>query len=134
MVLQASDRNEQAQTGSKNVQPESLLGVYTCLGLGVIMVEAKVIRCMHSMTSAYGWSRMVNAVMQAVKDNKELREAVEEVQPEVVAVSLRLSQSRPVYEAFQAMKEGIFLEQAHRGPAANCRQEPAGIQAGRRRS
>ena len=38
---------------------------------------------------------MVNAVMQAVKDNKELREAVEEVQPEVVAVSLRLSQSRP---------------------------------------
>ena len=43
---------------------------------------------------------------QAVKDNKELREAVEEVQPEVVAVSLRLSQSKPVYEAFQSLKEG----------------------------
>lgn len=31
---------------------------------------------------------------------------MEEVQPDVVAVSLRLSQSKPVYEAFQAMKEG----------------------------
>lgn len=41
-----------------------------------------------------------------MKDNKELREAVEEVQPEVVAVSLRLSQSKPVYEAFQSLKEG----------------------------
>ncbi|KAK9861820.1 hypothetical protein WJX84_004840 [Apatococcus fuscideae] len=49
--------------------------------------------------------------LKAVKDNKELREAVEEVQPEVVAVSLRLSQSKPVYEAFQSLKEGSAWSQ-----------------------
>ena len=38
-------------------------------------------------------------------DNKELREAVEAVQPETVKIGLRLSQSRPLYEAFMQMKE-----------------------------
>ena len=36
---------------------------------------------------------------------------MEEVQPEVVAVSLRLSQSKPVYEAFQSLKEGSAWSQ-----------------------
>jgi len=43
--------------------------------------------------------------LKAVKDTKELREAVEEVQPERVKLSLRLGQSRALYEGFQALKD-----------------------------
>ena len=44
--------------------------------------------------------------VKAVKDTKELREAVEEVQPEQVKLGLRLSQSKPIYEGFKALREG----------------------------
>jgi len=44
--------------------------------------------------------------LKAVKDTEALRKAVDEVQPERVKLSLRLSQSRPLYEAFKAIKEG----------------------------
>lgn len=44
--------------------------------------------------------------LKAVKDSEALRKAVEEVQPERVKLSLRLSQSRPLYEAFKAIKDG----------------------------
>lgn len=43
---------------------------------------------------------------QAVKDSEALRTAVDEVQPERVKLSLRLAQSRPLYEAFKGIKEG----------------------------
>ena len=44
--------------------------------------------------------------LKAVRDSEDLRAAVEEVQPEKVKLSLRLSQSRPLYEAFKAIREG----------------------------
>ena len=44
--------------------------------------------------------------LKAVKDTEALRKAVEEVQPEKVKVMLRLSQSKPIYEAFKSIKEG----------------------------
>ena len=44
--------------------------------------------------------------LKAVKDTPELRSAVEEVQGERVKLSLRMSQSRPLYEAFQALRDG----------------------------
>jgi len=44
--------------------------------------------------------------LKAVKDTKELREAVEEVQPEQVKLGLRLSQSKPIYEGFKSLREG----------------------------
>ena len=37
-----------------------------------------------------------------MKDTKELRDAVETVQPERVKLALRLGQSRALYEGFQA--------------------------------
>ena len=37
-------------------------------------------------------------------DSAELREAVEAVEPEKVKIGLRLSQSRPLYEAFTQLK------------------------------
>jgi oligopeptidase A len=42
--------------------------------------------------------------MQGVKDSAALRAAVEEVQPENVALGLRLAQSKPLYQAFKALK------------------------------
>ena len=45
-------------------------------------------------------------LLQAVKDSEPLRTAVDEVQPERVKLSLRLSQSKPLYEAFKGIKEG----------------------------
>ena len=44
--------------------------------------------------------------LKAVQDTEELRKAVEEVQPLRVKLSLRLSQSKPLYEAFKTIKEG----------------------------
>lgn len=43
---------------------------------------------------------------QAVKDSEALRKAVEEVQPEKVKLTLRLSQSKPLYQAFRAVRDG----------------------------
>jgi oligopeptidase A len=44
--------------------------------------------------------------LKAVKDSLKLREAVDAVQGERVKLSLRMSQSKPLYEAFQALKDG----------------------------
>ena len=41
--------------------------------------------------------------LKAVKDTPALRAAVDEVQPEKVKLSMKLAQSRPLYEAFAAM-------------------------------
>ncbi|KAJ8769341.1 hypothetical protein K2173_002545 [Erythroxylum novogranatense] len=43
--------------------------------------------------------------LKAVKDTPELRAAIEEVQPEKVKFQLRLGQSKPIYNAFKAVKE-----------------------------
>jgi hypothetical protein len=42
--------------------------------------------------------------VQGVKDSPALRAAVEEVQPENVALGLRLSQSKPLYQAYKALR------------------------------
>ena len=44
--------------------------------------------------------------LKSVADTDALREAVDTVQPERVAFSLRLSQSRPLFDAFTALKNG----------------------------
>ncbi|KAK6923235.1 Peptidase M3A/M3B catalytic domain [Dillenia turbinata] len=43
--------------------------------------------------------------LKSVKDSPELRSAIEEVQPEKVEFSLRLGQSKPIYDAFKAIRE-----------------------------
>eukprot|EP00878_Enallax_costatus_P002366 GHUV01002542.1.p1 GENE.GHUV01002542.1~~GHUV01002542.1.p1 ORF type:complete len:832 (+),score=220.74 GHUV01002542.1:594-3089(+) len=48
--------------------------------------------------------------LKGVKDSDALRKAVEEVQPENVALGLRLSQSKPLYQAFKALKDGPVWE------------------------
>eukprot|EP00199_Chlamydomonas_sp_CCMP681_P003258 CAMPEP_0119102684 /NCGR_PEP_ID=MMETSP1180-20130426/1344_1 /TAXON_ID=3052 ORGANISM="Chlamydomonas cf sp, Strain CCMP681" /NCGR_SAMPLE_ID=MMETSP1180 /ASSEMBLY_ACC=CAM_ASM_000741 /LENGTH=151 /DNA_ID=CAMNT_0007087011 /DNA_START=189 /DNA_END=641 /DNA_ORIENTATION=+ len=44
--------------------------------------------------------------LKGVRDSDALRAAVEAVQPENVKLGLRLSQSKPLYEGFKALKEG----------------------------
>ncbi|RAL50590.1 hypothetical protein DM860_014532 [Cuscuta australis] len=43
--------------------------------------------------------------LKSVKDNPEIRSAIEEVQPEQVSFALRLGQSKPMYNAFKAIRE-----------------------------
>ncbi|KAJ7943796.1 Oligopeptidase A [Quillaja saponaria] len=43
--------------------------------------------------------------LKSVKDNAELRSAIEDVQPEKVKFQLRLGQSKPIYNAFKAIQE-----------------------------
>ncbi|CAN6821800.1 unnamed protein product [Brassica oleracea] len=43
--------------------------------------------------------------LKAVKDTPELRAAIEDVQPEKVKFQLRLGQSKPIYNAFKAIRE-----------------------------
>ena len=44
--------------------------------------------------------------LKAVRDSEALRAAVDTVQPEKVALGLRLAQSAPLYGAFKALREG----------------------------
>lgn len=57
-------------------------------------------RIMDRLTVVWG---IVNH-LKAVKDTPELRAAVEEVQPEKVKFDLRLGQSKPIYNAFMAIR------------------------------
>ncbi|KAI3712969.1 hypothetical protein L1987_71539 [Smallanthus sonchifolius] len=43
--------------------------------------------------------------LKAVKDTPELRSAIEEIQPEKITFGLKLDQSKPIYNAFKALKE-----------------------------
>ncbi|GAX73721.1 hypothetical protein CEUSTIGMA_g1174.t1 [Chlamydomonas eustigma] len=43
--------------------------------------------------------------LKGVKDSEALRKAVEEIQPENVKLGLRLAQSKPLYQAYMALKD-----------------------------
>lgn len=67
-------------------------------------VWADVVEPLERLTDRLGRSWGAVTHLKAVKDTPELRAAVDEVQPERVAFSLRLSQSRPLYDALAALK------------------------------
>ncbi|CAL5370897.1 unnamed protein product [Camellia sinensis] len=48
--------------------------------------------------------------LKSVKDTSELRSAIEEVQPEKVEFELKLGQSKPLYNAFKAIRESSDWE------------------------
>jgi len=52
----------------------------------------------------YSWG--IVGHLMGVRDSAELRQAHDDVQPEVVRFSLRLAQSEPIYRASKALKEG----------------------------
>jgi oligopeptidase A len=51
------------------------------------------------------WSWGVVGHLMSVKNSPELREAYEAVQPQIVQFSNKVSQSKPVYEGFKALRE-----------------------------
>jgi oligopeptidase A len=53
-----------------------------------------------------GWSWGVVGHLMSVKNSQELRETYEKVQPEVIKVINKLSQSKPIYEGFKAIRNG----------------------------
>jgi oligopeptidase A len=48
--------------------------------------------------------------LKAVKDSSDLRAAVEDVQPDKVKFQLRLGQSKPIYQAFNAIRNSSDWE------------------------
>ena len=52
------------------------------------------------------WSWGIVGHLMGVKNSPELREAYESVQPKVVQFGNKLSQSKPLYKAFKALKKG----------------------------
>eukprot|EP00898_Chlorokybus_atmophyticus_P005399 jgi/Chlat1/5860/Chrsp4S06372 len=53
---------------------------------------------------AVAWGAVTH--LKAVRDSEALRKAVETVQPERVKLSLKMAQSRPIYEAWKALRDG----------------------------
>jgi oligopeptidase A len=51
------------------------------------------------------WSWGIVGHLMGVKNSPEVRQAYESVQPQVVQFSSKLSQSKPLYEAFKALRE-----------------------------
>ena len=52
------------------------------------------------------WSWGIVGHLMSVKNSPQLREAYESMQPEIVKFYNKLSQSKPLYEAFKGIKEG----------------------------
>ena len=53
-----------------------------------------------------GWSWGIVGHLMGVKNSPELREAYQTMQPEVIKFYTKLTQSKPLYEAFKGIKEG----------------------------
>ena len=53
-----------------------------------------------------GWSWGIVGHLMGVKNSPELREAYQQMQPEVIKFYTKLSQSKPLYEAFKGIKQG----------------------------
>lgn len=66
----------------------------------------RLLQCSEAAVDCLPIRSATNPMLQAVKDSEPLRKAYEEVQPEQVKLGLRMSQSRPLYEAFRAIREG----------------------------
>ena len=56
------------------------------------------------MEEKLGWSWGIVGHLMGVKNSPELREAYEKMQPEVVKFYNKLSQSKPIYEAFKELR------------------------------
>ena len=58
-----------------------------------------------------GWSWGIVGHLMGVQNSPELREAYETMQPEIIKFYNKLSQSKPLYEAFKGIKEGAEWNQ-----------------------
>ncbi|MGB7440733.1 MAG: M3 family metallopeptidase [Coleofasciculaceae cyanobacterium] len=59
------------------------------------------------ITERLSWSWGIVSHLMGVQNSPELREADEKVQPQVVQFINKLSQSKPLYQAFKALQDGV---------------------------
>ncbi|MFO0150364.1 MAG: M3 family metallopeptidase [Microcystis sp.] len=66
----------------------------------------KLVKPLTRIEERLSWSWGIIGHLMGVKNSPELRQAYESVQPQVVEFISRLSQSKPIYEAFLSLRQG----------------------------
>ncbi|MBE8995796.1 M3 family metallopeptidase [Microcystis aeruginosa] len=66
----------------------------------------KLVEPLTQIEERLSWSWGIIGHLMGVKNSPELRQAYETVQPQVVEFISRLSQSKPIYEAFLSLRQG----------------------------
>ncbi len=66
----------------------------------------KLVKPLTRIEERLSWSWGIIGHLMGVKNSPELRQAYETVQPQVVEFISRLSQSKPIYEAFLSLRQG----------------------------
>ncbi len=67
---------------------------------------SSLVEPLERITERLTWSWGIVSHLMGVKNSPELRQAYETAQPEIVQFSNRLSQSKPIYNGFKALREG----------------------------
>ncbi|MGP1387548.1 MAG: M3 family metallopeptidase [Thainema sp.] len=83
----------------------------TRLEAQVVPTWESLVEPLTAMEERLTWSWGVVSHLMGVKNSPELREAYETMQPDVVKFSNRLGQSKPIYEAFKALRAGQNWDQ-----------------------
>lgn len=95
---------------------KNLSNLESDLSSGVKISAADLIMRVERMSDKVGRSWGIVNHLKAVKDTEPLRTAVEAVQPDVVKLSLLVSQSSKIYQAWKAIRESAewgSLSEAH---------------------
>ncbi|WP_419547088.1 M3 family metallopeptidase [Microcystis sp.] len=78
----------------------------TDLEAQIIPTWEKLVEPLTRIEERLSWSWGIIGHLMGVKNSPELRQAYESVQPQVVEFISRLSQSKPIYEAFLSLRQG----------------------------
>ncbi|MEZ4216864.1 MAG: M3 family metallopeptidase [Myxococcota bacterium] len=92
-------------------QTEAFEALESALADGAPATWETVVEPLERIHDAFGWVWGVVGHLMGVRNSEALRAAHEAVQPEVVEFGLRLAQSRPLYDALRALREGAAWPQ-----------------------
>ncbi len=85
---------------------QELAGELTDLEAQIAPTWEKLVEPLTRIEERLSWSWGIIGHLMGVKNSPELRQAYETVQPQVVEFISRLSQSKPIYEAFLSQRQG----------------------------
>jgi oligopeptidase A len=85
---------------------QELAGELTDLEAQIAPTWEKLVEPLTRIEERLSWSWGIIGHLMGVKNSPELRQAYESVQPQVVEFISRLSQSKPIYEAFLSLRQG----------------------------
>ncbi len=83
---------------------DNLAGDLEALEETVLPTWARLVEPLTQIEERLGWSWGIVGHLMGVKNSPELRAAYEEVQPALVQFATRLGQSKPLYNAFKALR------------------------------